>query len=102
MIVRQDALERAYQRDIAGQRAEASKLYRLGIDTIYEGLQLKVPGSWLTGSNVSKWRSNLNGWLQGATDRQAVLHLVTAAAFCLSIVSLLSPSVNDALKQVLV
>lgn len=65
----QDTLERAYKQDVSGHTAEASKLYRLGIDTIYEGLGLQVPSAWLTGSNVNKWRSNLNSWLQLANDR---------------------------------
>lgn len=65
----QDALERAYKQDTSGCTAEASKLYRLGIDTIYEGLGLQVPSAWLTGSNVNKWRSDLNSWLQLANDR---------------------------------
>ena len=69
MIGTQDALERAYQQDVAGHRAEACKLYRLGIDTIYEGLSLEVPSAWLTGSNVNKCRSNLNTWLQAANNR---------------------------------
>ncbi|KAA6428494.1 MAG: spastin-like [Trebouxia sp. A1-2] len=64
-----DTLERAYKQDVSGHTAEASKLYRLGIDTIYEGLGLQVPSAWLTGSNVNKWRSNLNSWLQLANDR---------------------------------
>ncbi len=65
----QDTLERAYKQDVSGHTAEASKLYRLGIDTIYEGLGLQAPSAWLTGSNVNKWRSNLNSWLQLANDR---------------------------------
>lgn len=65
----EDALERAYKQDVSGCTAEASKLYRLGIDTIYEGLGLQVPSAWLTGSNVNKWRSDLNSWLQLANDR---------------------------------
>ncbi len=65
----QDTLERAYKQDVSGHTAEASKLYRLGIDTIYEGLGLQVPSAWLTGSNINKWRSNLNSWFQLANDR---------------------------------
>ncbi|DBB00680.1 TPA: hypothetical protein ACH3X3_002354 [Trebouxia sp. C0006] len=64
-----DTLERAYKQDVSGHTAEASKLYRLGIDTIYEGLGLQVPSAWLTGSNINKWRSNLNSWFQLANDR---------------------------------
>lgn len=64
-----DALERAYEQDVSGHIAEASKLYRLSIATIFEGLALQVPTAWLTGSNVNKWRSNLNKWLQSANDR---------------------------------
>lgn len=74
----QDALERAYKQDIAGHRVEASKLYRLGIDTIYEGLGLEVPSAWLTGSNINKLRSNLNSWLQAANDRSAACLVVCA------------------------
>lgn len=68
-IALQDALERAYEQDVSGHTAEASKLYRLSIATIFEGLALQVPTAWLTGSNVNKWRSNLNKWLQSANDR---------------------------------
>ncbi len=75
-VIVQDALERAYKQDVSGHTAEASKLYRLGIDTIYEGLGLQVPSAWLTGSNVNKWRSNLNNWLQLANDRYHTLGLL--------------------------
>lgn len=65
----QDALERAYQQDITRQTEEAKKSYRFAINAIYEGLAVQVPSAWLPGSNVNKLRSNLNSWLQLATDR---------------------------------
>ena len=72
-VSEQDALDRAIRTDQSGQKAEAIKLYHLAINAIYEGLSLKVPAAWLTGSNVNKWRSELNDWLQGATDRCGTL-----------------------------
>ena len=65
----QDALERAYQYDISRQGEEARRDYRTGIAAIHEGLKLQIPSAWLPGTNVSKLRSQLNSWLQLATDR---------------------------------
>ena len=66
---KQDALESAYRQHVSGNIAEAIKSYRIGVAAINEGLSLQVPEAWLTGSNVNKLRSELNSWLQVATDR---------------------------------
>lgn len=67
----QEALERAIDKDTAGQPLEAAKLYRAGLSIIYEGLALDVPSSGLdsSASNVAKWRSEMNLWHQQVLDR---------------------------------
>lgn len=69
----QDALERAYNRDVEGARGDAIKLYRLGMSIIYEGLSLRVQSSGLGAgfSNVAKWRDEMNRWQQHVNDRSA-------------------------------
>lgn len=69
----QDALERAYTRDVEGSRAEAIKLYRLGLSVIYEGLSITVPATGLGAAfhNVAAWRRDMNKWQQLALERYA-------------------------------
>lgn len=71
----QDALERAYNRDVDGARGDAIKLYRMGLNIIYEGLSLRVQSSGLGAgySNVAKWRDEMNRWQQHVLDRLASL-----------------------------
>lgn len=68
-----DALERAYARDVEGARAEAIKLYRLGLNIIYEGLSITVQATGLGAAfhNVAKWRGDMNKWQQHVLDRYA-------------------------------
>jgi spastin len=67
----QDAIDRAYHKDMEGARAEAIKLYRLGLSIIYEGLSIRAPDAGLgpAGSNVAKWRTQMNTWQQQVLDR---------------------------------
>lgn len=71
----QDALERAYNRDVEGARGEAVKLYRMGLNIIYEGLSIRAPDAGLgpSGSNVARWRTDMNTWQQHVLDRRAAL-----------------------------
>lgn len=68
----QDALERAYSKDVEGWRLDAIKLYRIGVDAIQEGLALRVPSPGLgpAFSNVARWREDMKQWLQRANDRR--------------------------------
>ena len=61
--------------DLQGTRAEAMKLYRLGLKIIYEGLSIAAPDSGLgpAGSNVAKWRADMNAWQQHVLDRCTLL-----------------------------
>ena len=72
-VIAQDALERAHAQDLRGATADATKLYRMGLSVIQEGLNLQVPvpGLGPQHSNVSKWRSELLKWQQLAGDRRA-------------------------------
>jgi hypothetical protein len=69
----QDALERAYTRDVEGSRAEAIKLYRLGLSIIYEGLSITLPATGLGAAfhHVAAWRRDMNKWQQLALERYA-------------------------------
>ncbi len=73
----QDALERAYSKDVEGWRLDAIKLYRIGVDAIREGLALRVPSAGLgpAFSNVARWREDLKQWLQRANDRRGAAPL---------------------------
>ncbi len=66
----QDALERAYNRDVEGARADAAKLYRMGLSIIYEGLAVRAPDSGL--GPVARWRTDMNAWQQHVLDRRAL------------------------------
>ena len=69
----QDALERAYNKDVEGASQEAIKLYRLGLNIVDEGLSLHTPSAGLgpAFSNVERWREDMKQWLQRANDRCA-------------------------------
>ncbi len=69
----QDALERAYNKDVEGASQDAVKLYRLGLNIIHEGLSLRIPSAGLgpAFSNVARWREDMKQWLQRANDRHA-------------------------------
>lgn len=70
----QDALERAYNKDVEGASQEAVKLYRLGLNIVDEGLSLHTPSAGLgpAFSNVERWREDMMQWLQRANDRCAL------------------------------
>ena len=70
----QDALERAYNKDVEGASQEAIKLYRLGLNIVDEGLSLHTPSAGLgpAFSNVERWRADMKQWLQRANDRCAL------------------------------
>ena len=67
----QEALERAYACDVAGERDSAAKLYQTGVNICQEGLTLEVPVSGLgpAHSNTAKYRSDLNDWQNAALCR---------------------------------
>ncbi|KAK9838272.1 hypothetical protein WJX81_001606 [Elliptochloris bilobata] len=67
----QDAIERAYNKDVEGASQDAIKLYRLGLNIIYEGLSLRTPSAGLgpAFSNVERWKEDMKQWLQRANDR---------------------------------
>ncbi len=67
----QDAFDRAYNRDVEGAQADAIKLYRMGLNIVYEGLSLQVQSSGLGAgySNVAKWRDDMNTWQQHVLSR---------------------------------
>ncbi|EIE22784.1 AAA-domain-containing protein [Coccomyxa subellipsoidea C-169] len=71
MGVFQDAFDRAYNRDVEGAQADAIKLYRMGLNIVYEGLSLQVQSSGLGAgySNVAKWRDDMNTWQQHVLSR---------------------------------
>ncbi|KAL4430384.1 hypothetical protein ABPG77_002190 [Micractinium sp. CCAP 211/92] len=67
-----EAVERAYAKDRAGQRADASRLYRTSLDIILEALALPVPSpAGLDGShsNTARWRSDMNQWQRRVLER---------------------------------
>ena len=67
----QEAVERAYSKDVARQRGPAAQLYRTALNILLEGLSLPVPSAGLdpTHSNTSKWRADMNQWQQHVLDR---------------------------------
>lgn len=67
----QEAVERAYVIDKEGDVHRAIRLYRKGLEIIYEGLQLQVPSSGLSSrvDNVASWREQLNHWQLNVQDR---------------------------------
>jgi hypothetical protein len=73
-------LERAYNRDVEGAPADAIKLYRMGLNIIYEGLSVRAQSSGLGAaySNVAKWRDEMNRWQQHVLDR--CVQILTADA----------------------
>ncbi|KAL4419900.1 hypothetical protein ABPG75_006998 [Micractinium tetrahymenae] len=68
----QEAVERAYAKDRAGQRGDAARLYRTSLDIILEGLALPLPsaaGLDASHSNTARWRSDMNQWQQRVLER---------------------------------
>lgn len=67
----QEAFERAYAQDVAGDRESAAKLYQTGINITQEGLSLEVPVSGLgpAHSNTARWRGDMVEWQQAANRR---------------------------------
>ena len=54
-----------------GSRAEAMKLYRMGLSIIYEGLSITVQATGLGNAfnNVAAWRADMNKWQQHVLER---------------------------------
>ena len=77
-----------------GSRAEAMKLYRMGLSIIYEGLSITVQATGLGNAfnNVAAWRADMNKWQQHVLERYAFsatrcgLSVGTAEAISLTIV----------------
>ena len=71
----QEAVERAYAKDVAGQRADAAHLYRTALDILLEGLAQPAPSSGLgaAGSNTGRWRADMNAWQQQVLERLRAL-----------------------------
>lgn len=67
----QEAIERAYAQDVAGQRGAAAQLYRTALDILREGLAVSVPTAGLdaTHSSTARWRTDMSQWQQGVLDR---------------------------------
>lgn len=79
----QEAVERAYAKDRAGQRADASRLYRTSLDIILEALALPVPspaGLDASHSNTARWRSDMNQWQRRVLERLRDLEGAGSAA----------------------
>jgi len=54
-----------------GSIAEAIKLYRMGLNIIYEGLSITVQATGLGNAflNVAAWRADMNKWQQHVLER---------------------------------
>ena len=54
-----------------GSRAEAMKLYRMGLSIIYEGLSITVQATGLGNAfnNVAAWRADMNKWQHHVLER---------------------------------
>jgi hypothetical protein len=70
----QEAVERGYAYDVAGQRAQAISTYRQALEIMDEGLQLVVAGTGLQAphSNVSAWRGDMSMWQHRVAERWVV------------------------------
>ena len=64
-----------------GSTAEAIKLYRMGLNIIYEGLSITVQATGLGDAfhNVAAWRADMNKWQQHVLERCVANQEVTRA-----------------------
>ena len=64
-----------------GSTVEAIKLYRMGLNIIYEGLSITVQATGLGDAflNVAAWRADMNKWQQHVLERCVVNRGVTGA-----------------------
>lgn len=78
----QEALEKAYEADVAGDVESARKRYRVGLQAIQEGLKQRAAESGLGPAydNVARWKLELATWEQLVQDRWAASPPAPAAA----------------------
>lgn len=81
----QEALEKAYEADLAGDYLSAIKRYQVGLSAIEEGLKqnAKQNGLGPLFDNVARWRKEIAEWQELAEGRCSPLCLLVLTGNCI-------------------